>query len=302
VAYQLTRMAFFCYPGGKTRVKNHIINSLDRFKTDESYEYREPFFGAGSVGLNYLFANQKNLSNIWINDKDANLCCVWNAVINHPEQLKDKVRNFIPSVDGFFSDRQFLKNNNIVPDDKNQLLDIAVRKLAIHQTSFSGMGSMSRGPYGGKEQKGQHKIDEKWSPKYLCKKIDLLHAKFSGKNVRLNNCTNLDFEEVVSNTDKPALIYLDPPYYVKGNELYEKSFVHEDHVRLAECLENTKHAWVLSYDLCPEIISLYKDWAHIECFDMEYYLTFGQKDSDFNYARKNTELLIFPDWVKTLVT
>jgi DNA adenine methylase len=294
MAYKLTRMAFFCYPGGKTRVNSHIVKILDSFDCNQDTEYREPFFGGGSVGLNYLFVNEKNIENIWINDKDSNLCSVWEAVIKYPDDFKKKVWEFTPTVDNFFNDKHILKINSIVPQDKDHLLDIAVKKVAIHQTSFSGMGTMSRGPYGGKEQKGKHKISEKWSPKYICKKIDLLHEHFKNKKIRFGTCSNLDFQDVIDDTKMPAIIYLDPPYYVKGNELYQCGFTFNDHVRLSNCLKNTKHNWLLSYDSCPEILNLYKDWAAIDQFTMDYYLTFGQKDSDVNYARKNTELLIYP--------
>lgn len=286
-------MAFFCYPGGKTRVNNHIVKKLDAFQLEDNIEYREPFFGGGSVGLYYLFVHGKNIQNIWINDKDANLCALWNAVIRYPNEFKERVISYTPTVQNFFDDQKLLKTTISLPDEKESLLDLAIKKLAIHQTSFSGMGTMSRGPYGGKEQKGKHKIDEKWSPKYICKKIDLLNKHFSTKQIRYASCSNLDFENVINQDDCQALIYLDPPYFVKGNELYQCGFTYDDHVRLANCLKKTNHKWLLSYDHCPEILDLYQGWAAIDMFDMDYYLTFGQKDADHNYARKNTELLIY---------
>jgi DNA adenine methylase len=76
-------------------------------------------------------------------------------------------------------------------------------------------------------------------------------------------CTNIDFSEMIKDKSCNALIYLDPPYYIKGDDLYQHSFTVDDHKRLADCLKKTSHKWVLSYDNSEEIKKLY-DWAVIE--------------------------------------
>ena len=51
-----------------------------------------------------------------------------------------------------------------MPDDRGRIVDIGFKKLAIHQISYSGLGTMSGGPLGGAGQKSQYKIDCRWSP------------------------------------------------------------------------------------------------------------------------------------------
>jgi DNA adenine methylase len=58
---------------------------------------------------------------------------------------------------------------------------------------------------------------------------------------------------------KSALFYFDPPFYKKADALYTFSFKHTDHVALRDFLFTFDQPWILSYDFCPEVISLYRD-------------------------------------------
>ncbi len=90
-------MSFFRYPGGKTKLRSQIIDRLIQLSTDKSLEYREPFFGGGSIGLKFIASS--NNQNIWINDKDIGITCLWSSLINFPGQFKKKVIEFIPSIE-----------------------------------------------------------------------------------------------------------------------------------------------------------------------------------------------------------
>jgi DNA adenine methylase len=102
----------------------------------------------------------------------------------------------------------------------------------------------------------------------------------------------LDVAELIEDISCSSLLYLDPPYFVKGNDLYQFGFSREDHARLSTTLKNTQHAWLLSYDDCPEIRELYK-WACIEAIDVNYSITaLKDKDTGERRSRTKTELLI----------
>ena len=61
-------------------------------------------------------------------------------------------------------------------------------------------------------------------------------------------------DQLPQNEKKHYLIYLDPPYYEHGAELYLNSYTHNDHAELASFLLNrTTIKWVLSYDNVKEI-------------------------------------------------
>jgi len=57
-----------------------------------------------------------------------------------------------------------------------------------------------------------------------------------------------------------SLIYLDPPYYVKGQGLYRNYYEHDDHVKIAKLLQGRRFGrqWVVSYDNVDEIRQMYK--------------------------------------------
>ena len=120
-----------------------------------------------------------------------------------------------------------------------------------------------------KNKKSKYGIDCRWSPDYICKKIIHLNKLFSKITIEQSACSNLDFSNVIEDNSCKALIYLDPPYYVKGNELYQFGFTNEDHERLMLSLKKTNHLWLLSYDDCPEIRNLYS-WAKIEDLNVKY--------------------------------
>jgi DNA adenine methylase len=154
--------------------------------------------------------------------------------------------------------------------------------LAVHQMSYSGLGTMAGGPLGGKNQTSKDKIDSRWSPSRLTRRIDELHALFSRFEIKSEGCTSYDFERVLYGSE-PALVYLDPPYFLKGAVCYEYGFSTDDHWRLATVLRSTNHHWVLSYDDCPEIRQLYS-WARIQELPVTYSIGGG--------GTQKTELLI----------
>lgn len=282
-------VSFFRYPGGKTKSKlqNQITNKLNLL-FDKGLEYREPFFGGGSIGIN--FAQNINLSRMWINDFDPGVASLWTSLIKYSDQLKECVVNFMPSVEKFDEFKDELTQSNPVLKTDKQIVEFGFKKLAIHQISYSGLGTKSGGPLGGRSQKSDYKIDCRWSPNYICKKIDLLNEKFKKFTIHNDCCTQVDFSELID--DKAdALMYLDPPYYKKGNELYQFGFKEEDHVRLADCLKKTKHRWVLSYDNCVEIRNLY-GWANVESYDVNYSITALKQKDGKRKSRNKIELII----------
>jgi DNA adenine methylase len=287
-------VSFFRYPGGKAKLRNEIIQRLGGLAPAYHFQYREPFFGGGSIGLK-LITDNPGVKKIWVNDRDAGIACLWTSVMNYPEDLKQAVRDFKPSVPLFHEYKGELVQNLPAPTQRQSVVQYGFKKLAIHQTSYSGLGTKSGGPLGGQSQESQYKIDCRWSPDYICKKIDKLHQLFASVEVAYKGCTNLDFEEVVLGEGKNTLIYLDPPYYIKGNDLYQHGFTDHDHQRLADSLQGSDHSWLLSYDDCEQVKKLYQ-WAKVCKIEEVSYSITARKDKENGnrLSRKKTELLIHP--------
>ena len=285
-------MSLFRYPGGKSKLQGKILNKIVDVKQG-TMEYREPFFGGGSIGIKLLRELSFGFKSVWLNDFDAGIACLWTAVIKHPEELKLQVNAFKPSVEQF----DWLVGQLLNPPDnfrdKFDVINHGFKKLAVHQISYSGLGTKSGGPLGGRDQKSAYKIDCRWSPKYICKKIDEAHGILTQFNIRYNECTKLDFEAVIKDKEQASVIYADPPYYVKGNVLYQHGFTERDHVRLAKVLKDTSNNWVLSYDKCDPIMNLYEGCDVEEIGDVMYSITaLKDKDTGERLSRSKTELLI----------
>ncbi len=275
--------SFFRYPGGKEKLSNVIVSKLVSIIRSNDplsgqihpIEYREPFFGGGSIGIKFLskYKNIIPISSVWINDKDIGIASIWDSVINHTQELNTLIQDFFPTPDTFYSFKEeLLKENSVIS------VDLAFKKIVIHQISYSGLGTRSGGPIGGKLQQSKYTVDCRWSPKHIIKKTNILQNLFSNFN---NLCTSIDYSDLITKevNDKThsVLIYLDPPYFDKGGQLYQFSFSEQDHINLSLLLKNTNHSWVLSYDDCPEIRDLYQ-WANI------------QQTESVNYSITNSRL------------
>ncbi|MFD2016912.1 DNA adenine methylase [Vibrio olivae] len=94
---------------------------------------------------------------------------------------------------------------------------------------------------------------------------------------------------IVPSLPKETLIYLDPPYYVKGKGLYRNYYIHEDHVKIAEALRDVQHPWVVSYDDVKEIKDIYKGYR----ID-EYFLNYTAQEK-----KKGSEVMIYGPKVVT---
>jgi len=91
--------------------------------------------------------------------------------------------------------------------------------------------------------------------------------------------------------NKSSFFYIDPPYYVKGADLYLNAFRHSDHERLAKTLKQCSESkWLLSYDNEKAILDLYPEFDY-EVFSLKY--------SAHQNTRLGSELMIFSKSINT---
>lgn len=241
---------------------------LNELGKDKSH-YVEPFVGGGSILFEVL--REKKQRTI-INDKDLGISSLWKAIRDKSELFKQKVFEFKPSVEEFYRLKEKLEKED------GDVLELGFAKLAIHQISYSGLGMKSGGPLGGKKQESKYKIDCRWSPRYISKCVENYTNKLQDSEIFAESYENFLID------NKNTLIYLDPPYYQKGNELYYKGFAEEEHEFLSNRLKALKYSsWVLSYDDCDVVRDLYRG-CNMKELTANYTI---------NTARKKGELLIW---------
>jgi DNA adenine methylase len=233
-------MALLRYPGGKSKYTDFILPAL--YKLSGFSLYVEPFVGGGSVAL-AMAAKHPDVKLV-LNDFDQGLAAFWDLIANAPDSefqsCEDRILNTQPTVAMF---EEMLETN---PSDR---VDKAFRTFFLNRTSYGGMGWL---PLGGWEQTSKGKIDSRWGS--ARKVLELRQAR--GLLYGRTKVLNADFARVIPLAHERALMFLDPLYYEKGNELYNFTWSDADHVRLRDALKH-KTNWVMSYDDHPRIRELY---------------------------------------------
>src|SRR5215469_10296398 len=200
-------MKFIYYPGSQNFQSNNILRHLLPL-LDGVEEYREPFVGSGVIGLSVM-ARCPQLS-YWFNDRDPSMACAWYAVRHHGPELVKLIDTFTPTTDAFWNFKAELDVLARPPDLPQEIVEIAFKKLALHQMSHSGFGAGIRG---GLRQENFIKITSRWSPASITKKLLIIHN-------RLRRCraeiTGFDFARLIEDTSRRSCLYVDPPY--PGNQ------------------------------------------------------------------------------------
>ncbi len=258
----------FRYPGGKYKISDQIIDKIPH----NSIEYREPFFGAGSVGLEVL--KRGLFEKYWFNDVDRALIALWITIYKYPYEIIEMIEDYKPKVDDFYIFKDQLKKDNFF-----SYTELGFKKLVLHQISYSGLGMKAGGPIGGEGQNSNYKVDCRWSSKRLIKKIIDLNKLLNSSDVQF---TCLDYTHLLEGEN--CSIYLDPPYFSQGSQLYQFGFEGQ-HLQMRDLLK-TKKNWLLSYDNCNEIREMY-NWAEIQEVPIKYSINGIQNKSELLINARN---------------
>src|SRR5690554_565863 len=275
-------MRFFTplrYPGGKSKLAYYVIALLEENSLIGGH-YIEPFAGGADVALQLLLT--KHISSIHINDFDPAVYAFWKACTEQPEKLCKLIRDTPVTIQEWHKQREIMLN----PSESISLLDLGFATFFINRTNRSGI--LTAGVIGGKAQAGKWKLNERFNKTNLIQRIEKI-ADFSN-TIRV---TNLDaakmLDELSIKAPKNSLIYLDPPYYLKGQELYRNFYEHKDHVNIAKKISKINNAhWIVSYDNNKEIEKIYKDYRQ-KTFDLQY---------SAQQKRVGSEIMIFGNTIQ----
>ena len=62
----------------------------------------------------------------------------------------------------------------------------------------------------------------------------------------------------------PMFLNIDPPYVIKGSQLYTNYFTEGNHIELQRVITkhlDSKFPWIITYDDCPLVRGLYKNYS-----------------------------------------
>lgn len=234
------------YPGGKGKIANYVkLIMLENNLV--GVDYVEPYAGGASVALSLLFEDYAD--HIHINDLNHGVHAFWDAVLNNTNELCELILTTEVTVDEWQRQRE-IQNT---PETATPL-ELGFSTFFLNRTNRSGI--ISGGIIGGVEQTGPWKIDARFNKSALIQRIRKV-SRFRSR-ISLTRHDALDFLDTWTKAStSPAFLYLDPPYYVKGEGLYDNFYNAADHAAIAEKVTTLIHPWIVSYDAAPAILPLY---------------------------------------------
>nr|WP_301952341.1 DNA adenine methylase [Rathayibacter sp. VKM Ac-2857] len=233
------------YPGGKGKIANYvkllmIENNL------AGNDYVEPYAGGASVALSLLYEGYADRA--FINDLNPGVHAFWKSAVSQTEELCALIDSTPVTMSTWYEQRA------IAASAAAEGLELGFATFFLNRTNRSGI--ISGGVIGGLDQTGQWKIDARYNKESLIQRIRKIGRHRSSIIV-----SNEDAVQYVQRWSDPAedaaFLYLDPPYFEKGEGLYDNFYDAADHAMIADAVDSLAHPWIVSYDARPEITRLY---------------------------------------------
>lgn len=262
------------YPGGKLKVVDYI-KRLFEVNDVVGGTYIEPYAGGASVALSLLFDGYAG--RIKINDIDRSIYAFWHSVLNNTDALCRLISDTPITMDVWQAQHELQKHK-----EEADLLELGFSTFFLNRTNRSGI--LNGGVIGGKEQRGNFKIDARYNKNDLIERI----VRIAGYS-DLIELTSMDAVALLKRYKRtPAaktFCYLDPPYHVKGRDLYLNYYNDDDHKAIAETIKKYKGKWIISYDAVDFIKELYGEYRQ-----KEYCLSYSAGNRS-----KGKEIMVYSD-------
>lgn len=235
------------YPGGKACIYPFVTKFLQENELIGT-AYAEPYAGGSGLALKLLM--NEYVSHIYINDFDYSIYCFWKAVLDSPVLFCDWLEDVSVTPSDWIYYKDIQRNQF-----EAEPFEIAKSTFFLNRTNVSGV--LKGGMIGGMSQKGKYNIDARFNKKDLISRIERI-ANFRNR-ISISNKDGLSFINKLDKKRENIFIYLDPPYYQKGADLYMNFFADKDHQQLSQRVFRLSKKWMVSYDNHEFILNLYKD-------------------------------------------
>lgn len=265
------------YPGGKSKLAGFVKDIFKLNKVCDGH-YAEPYAGGAGVAMELLLTGYA--AHIHLNDLNLPVYTFWHTVLNNSEELCRRISTVKLTIKTWEQQRQIIANPK-----EHDPIDVGFAFLFLNRTNRSGI--ISAGVIGGIDQTGPWKIDARFGREGIIDRIEKVAAHES--QISLYNLDAIKFlDKLTPKLPENSFIYLDPPYYMQGQRLYDNFYKAADHALIADRVAKLKQLWMVSYDDVPAIRLLYNK--------------FRQTTHFLNYsagtAYQGTEVMIFSKKLK----
>jgi DNA adenine methylase len=236
------------YPGGKAKFAPFIRNLMEENGLDGGH-YMEPYAGGAAVALELLFDGC--VTHVHINDLDKAIYDFWSSVTAYPDDILRLLHDTPVTMEQWSYWRSVMRG-----EIECGLIERGFATLFMNRTNRSGI--LKGGVIGGKDQAGLYRLDARYKKEVLSQRIEKI-ARFSEHISVYNEDALTLLKGCREFLPVRSLIYLDPPYYVKGQGLYRNFYTHQDHEQIARLLQSKRfnRRWVVSYDNVTQIQEMY---------------------------------------------
>lgn len=232
------------YPGGKGALAP-FLGRLIASQATPPTTYVEPFAGGAGAAVRLLY--DEYVDGIVLNDLDRGVAAFWRAVFQRTAELASLIEGAEVSVRAWEDHRRVYEARGTSKDD----LELGFSTFFLNRTNRSGI--LNARPIGGLQQTGSWKIDARFNRRQLAWRVRQLgHYR--------NRVTVLEEDglAVIERYTGPRVfVYADPPYLVRGSDLYLDTLTWPDHQRLASLLDNSAARWMVTYDNDWRVHELY---------------------------------------------
>jgi DNA adenine methylase len=240
------------YPGGKSKIYDKVKN-LIIINGYSNRMYVEPFAGGFGIGIGLLCEGV--VPSAILNDFDVHIYHFWYSVLNDTENLLRLITDIPITID----ERERQKHN--YGDTDSDTLTDGFATLFLNRVNFSGV--IKGGPIGGIDQSGAYKIDCRFNKEDLKRKIEII-AGLESKIRLYNKDAEYLIRMSLMKIKLPMFLNIDPPYVIKGSQLYTNYFTEGNHIDLQRVITkhlDSKFPWIITYDDCPLVRGLYKNYS-----------------------------------------
>ncbi len=235
------------YPGGKGKLAAFVAEVIKSNRLSDGL-YVEPYAGGAAVAWELLLTGV--VRKVAINDVSWPIYAFWKCVLDRTDELIRLIRDAPVTLET----RAAAKDAFTRRADLGEL-EVGFATFFLNRTNRSGI--LNGGMIGGKAQTGPWKLDARYNKDELIDRIERI-ARMR-RRITLTKMDAIDFLEThAPRWGSKTLVYLDPPYFDKGPDLYPNFYKHGDHASVATAVKELQGlSWIVSYDDVRPIHELY---------------------------------------------
>jgi len=245
------------YPGGKGRLAQYVIDLIDLNGLTGGH-YVEPYAGGAGIAITLMYLEYA--SHIHLNDLNPAVFAFWKSLRDEPDALCKLITDTPVTPD------EWRKQRAIQAAASPDPLALGFSTFFLNRTSRSGI--LTGGMIGGKNQTGEWKLDARYNRQALSQRVQKI-ASYASRISLYNEDAAAFIQSTLPKIPTSALVYLDPPYYVKGSKLYQNHYEHDDHEAIAKLVGTINQKWIVSYDNATPIRDFYSAYEQ-EVFGLRY--------------------------------